>query len=225
MYPSSFMCYRHLQRSPKAPMYAKSSQTIARILEAAQELFTTNNYADVSMSEIAETAEVTKGAIYHHFSGKEDLYLTMMHNYLDDIQSMTSEIVEEYREHSCREQVRVITFSFLGLPATQQDLMRLVRRDINSFKDPEREKLIKAYQKALPKQVETIIRRGISSGELLDGDARLLSWEHVAIVEVVLRPYARKVLGDIDTMADYVNTLFFDGVARRQAAAGTGDPE
>ncbi|NJN55348.1 MAG: hypothetical protein HC804_11660, partial [Anaerolineae bacterium] len=42
---------------------------------------------------------------------------------------------------------------------------------------------------------------------------RLLSWQHVAIVEVVLRPYAINVLGAPEQVADFVVNLFFDGVA------------
>jgi AcrR family transcriptional regulator len=61
-------------------MYAKSATTITNILEAAQALFLEKNYADVTMTDIAEAADVTKGALYHHFSGKEDLYLRMMHS-------------------------------------------------------------------------------------------------------------------------------------------------
>lgn len=196
-------------------MYAKSTVTIANILEAAQELFTTKNYADVSMSEIAETADVTKGAIYHHFTSKEDLYLRMLHHYLDDVRALTSKVVEESQGRPCRERLRAFTLSFLKLPEMQQNLMHLVRRDINIFASPERNDLIRAYQQALPEQVETIIRDGIANHELVEGDTRLLSWEHVAIVEVVLRPYAQSVLGDTEETADYVNTLFFDGVAKR----------
>ncbi len=167
------------------------------------------------MSEIAETANVTKGAIYHHFASKEELYLTMMHRFLDDIHALTSSAVKQSKGQPCRERLRAFTLSFLSLPANQQNLMRLVRRDLNTFKDPEREKLVRAYQQALPEQVEVIIREGIVNGELLEGDARLLSWEHVAIVEVVLPPYARSVLGDAEATSKFVNNLFFDGISKR----------
>lgn len=193
-------------------MYAKSAATISNILEAAQSLFLEKNYADVTMADIAEAAEVTKGALYHHFSGKEDLYLTMMHNYLEEIGDILRPVVESGGE-SCRQQLRRFTLTFLQLPAAKRELMRLVRRDINIFKDPQREQLIRAYQAALPEQVEAIIRDGIIKGEIREADARLLSWEHVAIVEVALRPYAQQVLGGKGETADFVMGLFFDGVA------------
>ncbi len=92
--------------------------------------------------------------------------------------------------------------------------MRLVRRDINTFSNPEREQLVRDYQRALPEQAEAIIHEGIANGEIAGEDARLLAWEHVAIVEVALRPYAQNVLQSEVATADFVIRLFFDGVAR-----------
>ena len=192
-------------------MYAKSAVTITNIFEAAQALFTAKNYADVTMADIAEAAEVTKGALYHHFSSKEELYLSMMHDYLAEARSLLEAVAAESRGAPCRERLRRFTLTFLQLPAERRSLMRLVRRDINVFKDPERRQLVRAYQAALPEQVESIIRDGIRDGEIAGRDARLLSWEHVAMVEVVLRPYAQRVLAGPEETADFVIGLFFDG--------------
>lgn len=46
----------------------------ARIVEAAQRLFVDKGFADVSMREIAQAAEVTKGLIHHHFGSKQALW-------------------------------------------------------------------------------------------------------------------------------------------------------
>lgn len=192
-------------------MYAKSATTIANILEAAQTLFIARNFADVTMSDIAEAADVTKGALYHHFSGKEELYLKMMHSFLAETKAYLETAVAS--EGTCRDRLRRFSLRFLQMPPQQQALMRLVRRDINIFKDPEREQLVRAYQAAVPQQAETIIRDGIDSGEIAAVDARLLAWEHVAIVEIVLSEYARTVFSNAGETADFVTRLFFDGVA------------
>jgi len=195
-------------------MYAKSAVTVANILEAAQTLFLSKNYADVTMADIARTSEVTKGALYHHFSSKEELYLTMMHDFLAAIQMVMAGVVQETIGQPGRERLYQFTLSFLRLPEIQRNLMRLVRRDINTFSNPEREQLVRDYQRALPEQAEAIIREGIVNEEIAGEDARLLAWEHVAIVEVALRPYAQNVLNSEAAMADFVIRLFFDGVAR-----------
>src|SRR3954447_17347605 len=44
------------------------------VLEAARELFMERDYAQVSTEEILERAGVSRGALYHHFESKRDLY-------------------------------------------------------------------------------------------------------------------------------------------------------
>jgi AcrR family transcriptional regulator len=192
-------------------MYAKSKETIQTILDSARKLFIEKNYADVTISDIVAQAKVSKGALYHHFSGKEDVYLRMMHHFLSEIQTHTQAVVDT-SSGACRERLKLSTKSFLQLPEELLGVLRLVRRDINIFADPMRADLIRAYQKAVPEQVEAIIRDGINNGELQGVDTRLLSWQLVALVEVTLRPYSRNVLGNPQQMSDYIITLFFDGI-------------
>lgn len=44
------------------------------VLDAARSLFGKKGYAQTSVDEIAVAARVTKGAVYHHFAGKEALF-------------------------------------------------------------------------------------------------------------------------------------------------------
>jgi AcrR family transcriptional regulator len=43
-------------------------------VDSAVELFTKRGYAATSLDEVAKRARVTKGALYHHFSGKQALF-------------------------------------------------------------------------------------------------------------------------------------------------------
>lgn len=199
-------------------MYTKSKQTIQTILEAARKLFIEKNYADVTIVEIVTEADISKGALYHHFSSKEDLYLRMMHHFLAEIQESTQAVANNSVGHT-RQRLKESTLNFLELPDELLAVLRLVRRDINIFRDPMRNELIRAYQKAVPEQVEKIIRDGIAKGELMDTDPRILSWELVALVEVILRPYSRNQMGgNPEELSEFVIKLFFDGVATKKGA-------
>ena len=190
-------------------MYDKSTATIANILSATETLFLRKNYADVTMEDIAEAAGVTKGAVYHHFDNKESLYVAMMQWALKEKQVLFQTAVES--PGTCRERLRRFTQVFLELPREKRDLMKLVRRDINIFKDPVRNQLVRAYQSALPEQIESIMQDGIRDGELAPADVRLLSWMCVAIVEVILTPYAERAFDHQNEMLDFVIRLFFNG--------------
>jgi AcrR family transcriptional regulator len=52
------------------------ARTRQRLLEESERLFRERGYAATSLEQIAEAADVTKGAIYGHFSSKEDLLLS-----------------------------------------------------------------------------------------------------------------------------------------------------
>ncbi len=55
---------------------ASTAATRQHLLDEARRLFRDQGYAATSLEQIAEAAEVTKGAIYGHFSTKEDLLLS-----------------------------------------------------------------------------------------------------------------------------------------------------
>jgi AcrR family transcriptional regulator len=51
-----------------------SSSTRRALLDNAAELFAARGYAGTSLDEVVSAARVTKGALYHHYQGKLDLF-------------------------------------------------------------------------------------------------------------------------------------------------------
>lgn len=52
----------------------RSKATTGHLLAAARALFAADGYAATSLDEVVAKAGLTKGALYHHFNGKRDLF-------------------------------------------------------------------------------------------------------------------------------------------------------
>lgn len=59
----------------------EAAVTREQLLKKALSVFSKKGYATTTLEDIASEAEVTRGAIYHHFGGKAELYNTLVREY------------------------------------------------------------------------------------------------------------------------------------------------
>jgi len=66
----------------QAAEHGSLADTRTRILEAGQRMFSQLGYANASLDKVAAEAGLTKGAVYWHFSNKQDLFLAILEHCL-----------------------------------------------------------------------------------------------------------------------------------------------
>lgn len=81
---------------PKPPPATTKAQqremTRAKLITIAREIFARDGYTHTATEDIVNTAGVTRGALYHHFTNKDDLFRAVV----EDIQAeIAGRIVEE----------------------------------------------------------------------------------------------------------------------------------
>ena len=59
-------------------MNNKKKTTKNKILDAAFSVFVKNGYKDTTMSHIVRESGLSKGAIYHHYDSKKDLFISLI---------------------------------------------------------------------------------------------------------------------------------------------------
>src|SRR3954451_437584 len=94
------------------------------LLEAAQELFASEGYVDVSIDEICRRARVTKGALYHHFRDKRDLFTAVFEEVEREWADELAALVAEERDPL--ERIQIVGDAFLDAcldPARQRILL------------------------------------------------------------------------------------------------------
>jgi TetR/AcrR family transcriptional regulator len=86
---------------PQATNQSASPDAVDRILAVAEKLFAEQGFDAVSMNAIAESAGVSKANVFHHFTSKNALYISVLHNacraavqHLDDLSKDDAPLAE-----------------------------------------------------------------------------------------------------------------------------------
>src|SRR5919109_584516 len=69
----------------------QSEATRARLVRVARDLFARRGYNDVSTEEIVRRAGVTRGALYHHFRDKRDLFAAVVEQIEQEVMQKVAE--------------------------------------------------------------------------------------------------------------------------------------
>lgn len=100
-------------------------RTREALIVAARELFTRNGFHATATEQIVAHAGVTRGALYHHFSNKDGLFLATFHAVEQDIMARAAEAA---RGSGWEQLVTAFEF-FMQLAATEADVQRIVLID------------------------------------------------------------------------------------------------
>lgn len=91
-----------LPKVPKVPGVSRrqqySASTKRALVDQAARLFTTQGYAATSLDAIVASARVTKGALYHHFSGKQAVFEAVFEKIEADATTRVRKALKESRD-------------------------------------------------------------------------------------------------------------------------------
>ncbi len=87
-----------------------SSATRKSLLENATRLFTERGYAGTSLDEIVRASRVTKGALYHHYGGKLDLFEDVFEREQKDASKYIGKEVRKVKDPWARAQAGLQAF-------------------------------------------------------------------------------------------------------------------
>jgi AcrR family transcriptional regulator len=148
---------------------AGSSDKRLRIMQAAEKLFSTRQFHEISLEEVARVADVGKGTIYLYFSDKEDLfYQTAVSGYDDMCKILQNSAIERlsFRDILLRTCVTISDFFRRRRPLFRVILSERARALESGGGLGQR--WVK-HRKSMREAVAAIIARGIESGEVQSG--------------------------------------------------------
>jgi AcrR family transcriptional regulator len=75
----------------------RGAATRGALLTAAREVFAVSGFAQAAVTDIVAKAGASVGSLYHHFSGKADLYLTLFEEFQERQQDRTRDATHVVR--------------------------------------------------------------------------------------------------------------------------------
>lgn len=151
------------------------------ILQAAASHFATKPFHEVKLDHIAAEAKLGKGTIYIYFESKEDLYVGLI---LDGVENLLRELearATDKAEGGAWEQIEGMVDALLTFGRGFPHLYTLVRTGAATA-DPRLEE----KRAEIATLCASVLRRGVRSGELSDPHPELTAQYLLSFVRVAL---------------------------------------
>jgi AcrR family transcriptional regulator len=162
---------------------AQGAATRANLVEVARHFFGTKGFADTSLDEVVAEARVTKGALYHHFRGKEDLFVAV---YEQVQKKVSDQVVVEFLRPEPLEALRLGCELWIDAHL-DPSVQRIAMRDARAVLGWEAVRDMETRYGAVP--LRGVLRRAVRQG---------------LIEPVPLRPLALMVMGALTEACFYV---------------------
>lgn len=160
------------------------------ILKTAYGLFLKKGYQSVSIKDIMEVSNLSKGGIYHHFENKEGILCEVLDQYFFKTLSIDKSIFEGL---SFKDRIEMIYKLGVGLFAMVESMgkngikypiQRLFHFQLECENFPEMRKEFRKTSIAYAKIVQDIVHEGIQNGEVKrELDPEILSYQIIGMIE------------------------------------------
>ncbi|MCB2154004.1 TetR/AcrR family transcriptional regulator [bacterium] len=132
----------------------------ARIIQAATELFATEPFRKVLLSQVAAAAGVGKGTLYVYFKSKEDLYIaTVQEGFLDLVDCLNARLGDQ--QLAPPESLAIVIRELVHFACRNPHVFQLMRTVPDQTLD---QPAWEQKRRELRGLIESIIRRGIECG-------------------------------------------------------------
>ena len=205
----------------------EAQETRRALLDAAERVFSRRGVSRTSLTDIAEAAGVTRGAIYWHFSNKADLIEAMLGRVTLPLEQAAQEMSGQHPDDPLQ-QVKQCMLGALMATATDAQAQRVF--DILTHKCEYVDELYAVRERSLEmrvqclKNVEKNLKRAITLGQLpATVNARLAAVGLHAMVDGLISNWLldRRYVS-LARQAESLVDLFLEGLRGVPAAVKTG---
>lgn len=168
------------------------------------------------MSDIADAVGIVKASLYSHYSGKDDLFLAVVEDFMQDFKLLSDRLYEASESMEIPEKLRYIFKEYILHYLRNPLLINFAMQSVRFVPDeliehffPQYDKLAECYRQRL----KDIFLEGMQQGIIRPGDQEKKVWSLVITRDGVLAWIIVKQLGE-----EYIETFWNDfwfGVAEQ----------
>ena len=183
------------------------------VLRTAVRLFLERGFWRTSLSDVAEQLHITKPALYHYFSNKEEIYLDC---YRWGISLIKADL-ERIRAHQGTGLEKVAGFIYAYAIIIAGDFGRcVVRQDDRELSNAARAE-VRAYKRDVDRYLRSFIQEGISDGTIRPCDVKITAFSIAGAVNSLAHWFKPDAdLSAQEVAAAFAKTLT-EGIANRRA--------
>jgi AcrR family transcriptional regulator len=160
------------------------------ILRAATQLLAARGYSDASMAELAKITGVAQGTIFYHYKNKEELFLSILEGFKEDIVAEFSEYQSHHHFKPGLEMIEEVISFYLYMVGKMEDrFMLLHRHDAYELAmvNPTCRKHLEGIYDCLFDIFEQVIRAGQRDGYIRPASARRMAMIIFTMVDGLVR--------------------------------------
>lgn len=160
-------------------------ETVKLILDAATHLFVEKGYDATSLQDIINETNLSKGAIYHHFSSKEEIFEAIFHRIGEENTTALAKVRDD-KSLNGLEKLRAIFKA--ALFNSNQSLMLTVTPCLLDNPRFLAMQIAQLYQIVAPKFIQPILQQGIDDGSIQAANPGELAEAIMVLSNVWLNP-------------------------------------
>ena len=147
-------------------MGEKSAQKRQYIIKKAREVFSKRGYKDVTMKDIVEACEISRGGLYLYFDSTKDIFLAVLNDSEDDEEDVFSKAIS-HRASSSDILALFLKEQKKELCQKKESLIRATYEFFFENRYPVKENPMKMQFDAAVQIVEKLIADGVRTGEFV----------------------------------------------------------
>ncbi|TDO95282.1 TetR family transcriptional regulator [Halanaerobium saccharolyticum] len=190
-----------------------AEDTRNNILKSAVKLFSKNNYHAVSMTEIANGADISKGTLYWHFDSKEELFREIAIGGINHFNNLFQDIAQ--KDVSSDKKIREIVKCVLETLIKHLGIMDVFRNNVELISRDFKDTLETKHQENI-EIVTQIVEQGINEGSIKSEDPTDIS---TMILSVLFTPHTKELLDNAEKVEKKINFIYdfiMNGISRKE---------